>query len=156
MSYSYVCRKILADRDRVLAHPYHCQPATEPDSCAPLLHLPALKHHLSKMKPTFLSTSVVLAALATRTIAHNIQMGAHSRECFHEQLHKDDKMTVTFQVGDREFGGAGNLEIDFWVRTLPPLCTVRFAESLREQKGLSKRRLHHITLALSTGCSTNY
>ena len=30
-------------------------------------------------------------------------------------LHKDDKMTVTFQVGDREFGGAGNLEVDFWV-----------------------------------------
>ena len=27
-------------------------------------------------------------------------------------------MTVTFQVGDREFGGAGNLEIDFWVRGL--------------------------------------
>ena len=25
-------------------------------------------------------------------------------------------MTVTFQVGDREFGGAGNLELDFWVR----------------------------------------
>lgn len=42
-------------------------------------------------------------------------MGAHQRECFHEVLHKDDKMTVTFQVGDREFGGAGNLEIDFWV-----------------------------------------
>ena len=42
-------------------------------------------------------------------------MGAHQRECFHEVLHNDDKMTVTFQVGDREFGGAGNLEIDFWV-----------------------------------------
>lgn len=28
-------------------------------------------------------------------------------------------MTVTFQVGDREFGGAGNLEIDFWVLALP-------------------------------------
>lgn len=25
-------------------------------------------------------------------------------------------MTVTFQVGDREFGGAGNLDVDFWVR----------------------------------------
>lgn len=25
-------------------------------------------------------------------------------------------MTVSFQVGDREFGGAGNLEVDFWVR----------------------------------------
>jgi hypothetical protein len=47
--------------------------------------------------------------------AHNIQMKAYMRECFHEQLHKDDKMTVTFQVGDREFGGSGNLEIDFWV-----------------------------------------
>jgi len=48
-------------------------------------------------------------------LAHNIQMGAHQRECFHEVLHKDDRMTVTFQVGDREFGGAGNLELDFWV-----------------------------------------
>ena len=49
-------------------------------------------------------------------------MGAHSRECFHEELHKDDKMTVTFQVADREFGGSGNLDIDFFVRDLerPP------------------------------------
>ena len=59
--------------------------------------------------------AVLSASLLTGTLAHNIQMGAHQRECFHEQLHKDDKMTVTFQVGDREFGGAGNLEIDFWV-----------------------------------------
>ena len=48
-------------------------------------------------------------------LAHNIALKAHTRECFHEELHKDDKMTVTFQVGDREFGGAGNLEIDFYV-----------------------------------------
>jgi len=48
--------------------------------------------------------------------AHNIPMRAHSHECFHEMLHKDDKMTVTFQVGDREFGGSGSLDIDFWVR----------------------------------------
>jgi hypothetical protein len=47
--------------------------------------------------------------------AHNIQLKAHSRECFHETLHKDDQMVVTFQVGDREFGGSGNLDIDFWV-----------------------------------------
>ena len=59
--------------------------------------------------------SALLALLTTTTFAHNINLGAHSRECFHEVLHKDDKMTVTFQVGDREFGGAGNLEIDFWV-----------------------------------------
>ena len=79
------------------------------------------------MKTTLLSASVALAALTTSAIAHNIQMGAHSRECFHEQLHKDDKMTVTFQVGDREFGGAGNLEIDFWVSTLPALYLLRYA-----------------------------
>ena len=55
------------------------------------------------------------------SLAHNINLGAHSRECFHEQLHKDDKMTVTFQVGDREPGAnSGALDIDFWVRELPP------------------------------------
>jgi hypothetical protein len=55
------------------------------------------------------------AALLHTAIAHNIALPAHGRECFHETLHKGDKMTVTFQVGDREFGSAGNLDIDFWV-----------------------------------------
>lgn len=63
----------------------------------------------------FLLTILSFLALSN---AHNIQLKAHSRECFHEELHKDDKMTVTFQVGDREFGGSGNLDIDFWVRTI--------------------------------------
>ncbi|KAL8823030.1 MAG: hypothetical protein Q9191_006249 [Dirinaria sp. TL-2023a] len=68
------------------------------------------------MLPRPLSLCLALLSLASLALGHNIQMGAHSRECFHEQLHKDDKMTVTFQVGDREFGGAGNLEIDFWIQ----------------------------------------
>jgi len=59
------------------------------------------------------------SSLLSAASAHSIQMKAHQRECFHEALHKDDKMTVTFQVGDREFGGSGNLEIDFWVRQQP-------------------------------------
>ena len=50
--------------------------------------------------------------------AHNILLRAHSRECFHENLHKGDKMTVTFQTGDREFGGSGNLDVNFWVYSL--------------------------------------
>lgn len=64
----------------------------------------------------------LFSALSLLTIAHahNIQLRAHSRECFHEALHKDDKMTVTFQVGDREFGGSGNLDIDFFVRSSFP------------------------------------
>lgn len=66
----------------------------------------------------FKSFAVLAAASSLFSLgaAHNIQMKAHQRECFHESLHKDDKMTVTFQVGDREFGGSGNLDIDFWVR----------------------------------------
>jgi len=57
-----------------------------------------------------------LATLAAGALAHNIQLGAHSRECFHEVLHRDDKMTVTFQAGDRDGGAAGNLYVDFWVQ----------------------------------------
>lgn len=72
----------------------------------PSLHLPLL-------------LTTLLALLLTNAVTgHNIQMGAHTKECFHEVLHKDDRMTVTFQVGDREFGGAGNLEIDFWVSVM--------------------------------------
>jgi hypothetical protein len=68
------------------------------------------------------SNSVLLAAssLLGAALAHNIQLKAHGRECFHEMLHKDDKMTVTFQVGDREFGSAGSLDVDFWVCWMEP------------------------------------
>jgi len=65
--------------------------------------------------------------------AHNIQLRAHSRECFHEELHKDDKMTVTFQVGDREFGGSGNLDIDFYVwpsSRILPVFSMRFLTTI--------------------------
>ena len=68
---------------------------------------------------TMLLSSLALIStflLPLQTLAHNIQLNAHSRECFHENLHKDDKMTVTFQIGDREFGGSGSLEVDFWVQ----------------------------------------
>lgn len=61
------------------------------------------------------ATLLVAASFLQAALGHNIQLPAHGRECFHEELHKDDVMTVTFQTGDREFGGAGNLDIDFWV-----------------------------------------
>jgi p24 family protein beta-1 len=66
--------------------------------------------------------ALAAAACIGAANAHNIQLRAHSRECFHEELHKDDKMTVTFQVGDRESGGAGNLDIDFYVSTCSLHC----------------------------------
>jgi len=67
------------------------------------------------MRFSITASLLALSCLLGGAAAHNIQLKAHDRECFHENLHKDDKMTVTFQVGDREFGGAGNLDIDFWV-----------------------------------------
>ena len=70
------------------------------------------------------SGCALLATLIGSALSHNIQLGAHSRECFHEELHKDDKMTVTFQVADREFGGSGNLDIDFWVCAFPSVDQV--------------------------------
>lgn len=70
-------------------------------------------HYDNSIKMRFLAPALLsLVSLAT---AHNIHIGGHTKECFFETLHKDDKMTVTFQVGDREFGGAGGLDIDFWV-----------------------------------------
>ncbi|KAF4123377.1 p24 family protein beta-1 [Geosmithia morbida] len=60
--------------------------------------------------------SLLAAAVAIQTAAaHNIVLPSHGVECFYEDLHRDDTMTVTYQVGDREFGSAGNLEIDFWI-----------------------------------------
>ena len=69
----------------------------------------------------FITSVLAAASLIGATVAHNIQLRAHSRECFHEELHAGDKMTVTFQVGDREFGGSGNLDIDFYVRGKAPV-----------------------------------
>lgn len=68
--------------------------------------------------------ALVAAAVFSAVTAHNIVLPAHGRECFHESLHKDDTMTVTFQVGDREFGSAGNLDIDFWVCVLKRIRVV--------------------------------
>ncbi|KAG8533489.1 uncharacterized protein KY384_002272 [Bacidia gigantensis] len=69
------------------------------------------------MLPSLRTTALIAAIfLPLSSLAHNINLASHTKECFHETLHKDDKMTVTFQVGDREFGGSGNLEIDFWIQ----------------------------------------
>ncbi|KAF7331850.1 Supernatant protein factor [Mycena kentingensis (nom. inval.)] len=42
--------------------------------------------------------------------AHIVDIQAGQKECFFEDLHKHDKMTVTYQVG-----GGGHLDIDFWL-----------------------------------------
>lgn len=90
-----------------------------PKSLRRLIETPVIRRN-SVFKMRFSASTVLVTMLGWigASAAHNIQLKAHSRECFHEMLHKDDLMTVSFQVGDREFGGSGNLEIDFWVCTM--------------------------------------
>jgi len=42
--------------------------------------------------------------------SHLVEVPAGKKECFFEDLHVNDKMTVTYQVG-----GGGHLDIDFWL-----------------------------------------
>lgn len=60
--------------------------------------------------------NAILALLPAGALAHNIALGPYSRECFYETLRRNDQMTVTFQVGDREFGSSGAMEVDFWIQ----------------------------------------
>ena len=71
--------------------------------------------HAPTMLFSYFGALAAAGSFLSLAAAHNVQLKAYQRECFHETLHKDDKMTVTFQVGDRENSGSGNIEIDFWV-----------------------------------------
>ncbi|KIJ56654.1 hypothetical protein M422DRAFT_197729 [Sphaerobolus stellatus SS14] len=53
---------------------------------------------------------LLLAWSISLTFGHIIEIAASQKECFFEDLHVNDKMTVTYQVG-----GGGNLDIDFWL-----------------------------------------
>ncbi|KAI0347553.1 supernatant protein factor C-terminal domain-containing protein [Trametopsis cervina] len=52
----------------------------------------------------------LLLLLPSIVYAHMIEVSAAKKECFFEDLRKNDKMTVTYQVG-----GGGHLDIDFWL-----------------------------------------
>ncbi|KAL4075779.1 emp24/gp25L/p24 family/GOLD-domain-containing protein [Scleroderma yunnanense] len=52
----------------------------------------------------------LLAVLSTLVSSHKITIEASKKECFFEDLHQHDQMTVTYQVGE-----GGHLDIDFWL-----------------------------------------
>ncbi|GAA94318.1 uncharacterized protein L969DRAFT_78613 [Mixia osmundae IAM 14324] len=58
------------------------------------------------------ATLFLICALATSQVmvarAHTIEMQPATEECFFEDLHAEDKMTVTYQVA-----GGGHIDIDF-------------------------------------------
>ncbi|KDQ64668.1 hypothetical protein JAAARDRAFT_201974 [Jaapia argillacea MUCL 33604] len=53
---------------------------------------------------------LILLFIPSLVAGHMIEVGASKKECFFEDLHRSDKMTVTYQVG-----GGGNQDIDFWL-----------------------------------------
>lgn len=59
-----------------------------------------------------LSCLFILTGLFSLISAHLIEVTAGKKECFFEDLHVNDKMTVTYQVAE-----GGYLDIDFWVST---------------------------------------
>ncbi|KAF8605472.1 supernatant protein factor, C-terminal domain-containing protein [Ceratobasidium sp. AG-I] len=59
--------------------------------------------------------------------AHMIDVPAGKKECFFEDLHVNDKMTVTYQVG-----GGGHLDIDFW---LSDPINIAINKRLKESEG---------------------
>ncbi|KAI6004068.1 COPII-coated vesicle protein [Pisolithus albus] len=52
---------------------------------------------------------LLLPILSTLVSAHKISVEASTKECFFEDLHQHDQMTITYQVGE-----GGHLDIDFW------------------------------------------
>ncbi|CAE6396143.1 Endosomal protein P24B [Rhizoctonia solani AG-1 IB] len=56
-----------------------------------------------------------------------IEVPAGKKECFFEDLHINDKMTVTYQVG-----GGGHLDIDFW---LSDPINIALHKRLKESEG---------------------
>jgi hypothetical protein len=76
---------------------------------------PAFNNPRYAIMAVILSFLLAIFGLFHVSNAHTVLLRAHSRECFFEDLHTDDQMTVTYQVSDRESGPVGNLHIDFWV-----------------------------------------
>jgi len=54
----------------------------------------------------------ILTILPSFVSAHLVEVTAGKKECFFEDLHINDKMTVTYQVAE-----GGYLDVDFWVGT---------------------------------------
>ncbi|KAF8974641.1 emp24/gp25L/p24 family/GOLD-domain-containing protein [Flammula alnicola] len=60
--------------------------------------------------PFLFSCLTILFIIPFLVSAHLVEIPAGKKECFFEDLHVHDKMTVTYQVGE-----GGHLDIDFWL-----------------------------------------
>lgn len=64
------------------------------------------------MKVTLLSIFCFFVALVQ---AHNVLLPPHGKQCFFENLKKNDELAVSFQVGSRDPNNAEQHKVDFYV-----------------------------------------
>lgn len=69
--------------------------------------LPSRTPILALLSAWTLSLLLVLTFTTSPANAHMIELPPHGKECFFEDLHDGDQMTLTYQVG-----GGGHLDID--------------------------------------------
>ncbi|CAJ0856051.1 13838_t:CDS:2, partial [Entrophospora sp. SA101] len=62
------------------------------------------------MRAYFLLIAFSILFTINHCLAYTVTIAPNDKECFFEDLHHDDKMTITYQVGD-----GGNMDIDFLV-----------------------------------------
>lgn len=99
-------------------------------------------------RPPLLALLVACVLLLSSCVsAHMIELAAGKKECFFEDLHAEDKMTVTYQVG-----GGGHLDIDFWVSDRPSIEAMR--RSHGQEGGGSARRGTSSTWGPAHPCSS--
>jgi len=82
--------------------------------------MPLPRRRTSLNRPAFM-IFILTGLLFAVVSAHTIDLGPATKECFFEDLHREDKMTVTYQVA-----GGGHLDIDFWLTDprLSPMYTL--------------------------------
>ncbi|TGZ82655.1 hypothetical protein EX30DRAFT_338967 [Ascodesmis nigricans] len=68
------------------------------------------------MRFSLKSAAASVLLLAASAASHSIHLQPYGRECFHEDLHRGDRMSVSYQVGDKDYGSSNNLDIDFWIQ----------------------------------------
>ncbi|KAM0750520.1 supernatant protein factor, C-terminal domain-containing protein [Meredithblackwellia eburnea MCA 4105] len=72
------------------------------------------KARAPRRTPSFLALLLLVTLFSSTRVAvraHTIDLAASTRDCYFEDLHSEDKMTVTYQVA-----GGGHLDIDFWMK----------------------------------------
>ncbi|RIB19794.1 emp24/gp25L/p24 family/GOLD-domain-containing protein [Gigaspora rosea] len=59
---------------------------------------------------TILAVIVISLSVVCLSTAYTITLAPSTKECFFEELHQGDKLTITYQVGD-----GGHLDVDFTI-----------------------------------------